>query len=139
MNCNCPICFKWLTLIIPVYATNIFILRPWTLVLEWKVIVFDKTPCFLHLQGYTMKDRLFVTQMPLPNTVADFWRMLYDYNSDGIVMLNEFDRNDKVRNCQGENWLEKQCMLLQNIKGRRCSKMSVWLGTIVNWAYSYAL
>jgi protein tyrosine phosphatase len=49
--------------------------------------------CF---QGYTQKDRFIVTQMPLPNTVADFWRMLYDYNSDATVMLNEFDRNDKV-------------------------------------------
>lgn len=47
------------------------------------------------LSGYTQKDRFIVTQMPLPNTVADFWRMLYDYNSDAIVMLNEFDRNDK--------------------------------------------
>lgn len=50
----------------------------------------------LFLQSYTQKDRFIVTQMPLPNTVADFWRMIYDYNSDAIVMLNEFDRNDKV-------------------------------------------
>ncbi|XP_076441421.1 receptor-type tyrosine-protein phosphatase epsilon-like [Babylonia areolata] len=49
----------------------------------------------IFLSGYTQKDRFLVTQMPLPNTVADFWRMLYDYNSDAIVMLNEFDRNDK--------------------------------------------
>ena len=34
--------------------------------------------------------------MPMPNTVADFWRLLYDYHSDTVVMLNEFDRNDKV-------------------------------------------
>ncbi|XP_025111001.1 receptor-type tyrosine-protein phosphatase kappa-like [Pomacea canaliculata] len=47
------------------------------------------------LSSYTQKDRFIVTQMPLPNTVADFWRMIYDYNSDAIVMLNEFDRNDK--------------------------------------------
>ncbi|XP_046560348.1 receptor-type tyrosine-protein phosphatase kappa-like [Haliotis rubra] len=47
------------------------------------------------LPGCTQKDRFIVTQMPLPNTVADFWRMLYDYTSDTIIMLNEFDRNDK--------------------------------------------
>ncbi|XP_041359713.1 receptor-type tyrosine-protein phosphatase kappa-like [Gigantopelta aegis] len=47
------------------------------------------------LPGYTQKDRFIVTQMPLPGTVADFWRMLYDYTSDTVVMLNEFDRNDK--------------------------------------------
>ena len=48
------------------------------------------------LQGYTHRDSFIVTQMPLPNTVADFWRMLYDYNSHTVIMLNEFDRNDKA-------------------------------------------
>ncbi|KAH3897916.1 hypothetical protein DPMN_022112 [Dreissena polymorpha] len=33
--------------------------------------------------------------MPLPNTAADCWRLLFDYHSDTVVMLNEFDRNDK--------------------------------------------
>ncbi|BFY99631.1 hypothetical protein BsWGS_02670 [Bradybaena similaris] len=49
----------------------------------------------VYLSGYTQKDQFLVTQMPLPTTVADFWRMLYDTTSDTIVMLNEFDRNDK--------------------------------------------
>ncbi|CAC5399120.1 Receptor-type tyrosine-protein phosphatase T,Tyrosine-protein phosphatase non-receptor type 22,Receptor-type tyrosine-protein phosphatase kappa,Receptor-type tyrosine-protein phosphatase F,Tyrosine-protein phosphatase 99A,Tyrosine-protein phosphatase Lar,Receptor-type tyrosine-protein phosphatase alpha,Receptor-type tyrosine-protein phosphatase epsilon,Receptor-type tyrosine-protein phosphatase gamma,Receptor-type tyrosine-protein phosphatase N2,Receptor-type tyrosine-protein phosphatase U,Receptor-type ty len=48
------------------------------------------------LPGYTHRDRFIVTQMPLPKTVADFWRMLYDYNSNTVIMLNEFDRNDKT-------------------------------------------
>jgi len=48
------------------------------------------------LQSYTTRDAYIVTQMPLPGTVADFWRLLYDYHSDTVVMLNEFDRNDKV-------------------------------------------
>ncbi|KAL4236563.1 hypothetical protein ACF0H5_004948 [Mactra antiquata] len=47
------------------------------------------------LPSYTQRDAFIVTQMPLPNTVADFWRLLYDYHSDTVVMLNEFDRNDK--------------------------------------------
>nr|XP_021143548.1 receptor-type tyrosine-protein phosphatase T isoform X5 [Columba livia] len=32
-----------------------------------------------------------VTQHPLPNTIADFWRLVFDYNCSSVVMLNEID------------------------------------------------
>ncbi|XP_068933814.1 receptor-type tyrosine-protein phosphatase T isoform X2 [Petaurus breviceps papuanus] len=32
-----------------------------------------------------------VTQHPLPNTGADFWRLVFDYNCSSVVMLNEMD------------------------------------------------
>ncbi|EPY78344.1 protein tyrosine phosphatase, receptor type, T-like protein [Camelus ferus] len=32
-----------------------------------------------------------VTQHPLPSTVADFWRLVFDYNCSSVVMLNELD------------------------------------------------
>ncbi|XP_072173083.1 receptor-type tyrosine-protein phosphatase epsilon-like [Diadema setosum] len=35
-----------------------------------------------------------LTQMPLPDTVVDFWSLIYDYKPTRIVMLNEFERED---------------------------------------------
>uniref|UniRef100_A0A8C2XPT5 protein-tyrosine-phosphatase n=1 Tax=Cyclopterus lumpus TaxID=8103 RepID=A0A8C2XPT5_CYCLU len=32
-----------------------------------------------------------VTQHALPNTMGDFWRLVFDYNCSSIVMLNEMD------------------------------------------------
>ena len=33
-------------------------------------------------------DSLIVTQMPLPHTIVDLWRLVKDWNCDTIVMLN---------------------------------------------------
>lgn len=48
------------------------------------------------LNGYRRKDAFIVTQMPLPNTVVDFWRLVYDHNSYCIVMLNEMSGKDET-------------------------------------------
>ncbi|CAG5120854.1 unnamed protein product, partial [Candidula unifasciata] len=55
------------------------------------------------LNSYCKKDHLLVTQMPLPNTVIDFWRLVYDHKSYCIVMLNEVEKNDET--CQ-QYWTE---------------------------------
>nr|XP_031543666.1 receptor-type tyrosine-protein phosphatase T isoform X2 [Vicugna pacos] len=44
-----------------------------------------------------------VTQHPLPSTVADFWRLVFDYNCSSVVMLNELD---SVQLCM-QYWPEK--------------------------------
>ncbi|XP_013415624.1 receptor-type tyrosine-protein phosphatase epsilon [Lingula anatina] len=41
------------------------------------------------LDGYRRADAYIVAQTPLPDTVVDFWRMIYDHNSATIVMMNE--------------------------------------------------
>lgn len=48
----------------------------------------------VYLNSYVKRDQLLVTQMPLPDTVTDFWRLVYDHKSHCIVMLNEVETND---------------------------------------------
>ncbi|XP_038048243.1 receptor-type tyrosine-protein phosphatase delta-like [Patiria miniata] len=48
------------------------------------------------LPGYRKKDRYIATQMPMPNTSADIWRLVYDQKATCIVMLNPLDENDKT-------------------------------------------
>ena len=45
----------------------------------------------LFLQSHKQPAAFIVTQHPLPNTTADFWRLVFDYNCSSIVMLNEMD------------------------------------------------
>ncbi|KAL3876444.1 hypothetical protein ACJMK2_034289 [Sinanodonta woodiana] len=40
------------------------------------------------LQSHRQKDGLIVTQMPMEDTVIDFWRLVYDFGVRTIVMLN---------------------------------------------------
>ena len=44
------------------------------------------------LQGYNDKENYILTQSPLKETVADLWRLVNDYNSSAIVMLNQITR-----------------------------------------------
>ncbi|XP_042189701.1 receptor-type tyrosine-protein phosphatase kappa isoform X4 [Callorhinchus milii] len=43
------------------------------------------------MDSYRQPAAFIVTQHPLPNTVKDFWRLVYDYGCTSIVMLNELD------------------------------------------------
>ena len=39
------------------------------------------------VQGYKQRGAYLATQAPLPNTVNDFWRMMWEFKSRAIVML----------------------------------------------------
>uniref|UniRef100_A0A4W3JKV4 protein-tyrosine-phosphatase n=1 Tax=Callorhinchus milii TaxID=7868 RepID=A0A4W3JKV4_CALMI len=43
------------------------------------------------MDSYKQPAAFIVTQHPLPNTVTDFWRLVFDYHCSAIVMLNEID------------------------------------------------
>ncbi|XP_071953092.1 uncharacterized protein [Antedon mediterranea] len=46
------------------------------------------------VDGYKQKDKFIATQMPLPDTVEDMWRLIFDWNVRSVVMLNDMDSND---------------------------------------------
>ncbi|XP_006006852.2 receptor-type tyrosine-protein phosphatase kappa isoform X1 [Latimeria chalumnae] len=43
------------------------------------------------MDSYRQPAAFIITQHPLPNTVKDFWRLVYDYGCTSILMLNEVD------------------------------------------------
>ncbi|XP_052257824.1 uncharacterized protein LOC127862660 isoform X2 [Dreissena polymorpha] len=47
------------------------------------------------------KTGFIITQMPLPHTVTDFWRLVYDQHVHNIVMMNNVDDDDDTI---GEYW-----------------------------------
>lgn len=50
----------------------------------------------MSLQGYRQKDAYIATQGPLPHTIEDFWRMIWDSGSGSIVMLTELLERGQV-------------------------------------------
>ena len=49
------------------------------------------------LQGYNKENEYIATQGPLPDTVSDFWRMVWDNEVPTIVMLTALVEKMRVR------------------------------------------
>uniref|UniRef100_UPI00358FCD5E receptor-type tyrosine-protein phosphatase mu-like n=1 Tax=Myxine glutinosa TaxID=7769 RepID=UPI00358FCD5E len=43
------------------------------------------------LDSYSQPSAFIATQHPMPTTVKDFWRLVFDYHCTAIVMLNQLD------------------------------------------------
>lgn len=49
------------------------------------------------LQAYNMNNAYIATQGPKPNTVNDFWRMIWQENVKYIVIVANVEENGKVK------------------------------------------
>ncbi|XP_011404665.2 PREDICTED: receptor-type tyrosine-protein phosphatase delta-like isoform X2 [Amphimedon queenslandica] len=50
---------------------------------------------FIH--GYNRDNEFIATQGPLPDTIGDFWRMVWDYESPTVVMLTNLQEKMRVK------------------------------------------
>ena len=49
------------------------------------------------MQGYRKRGAYISTQGPMEETVSDFWRMVWEYQSKCIVMLCKLEENGEVK------------------------------------------
>ncbi|KAJ8925506.1 hypothetical protein NQ315_009345, partial [Exocentrus adspersus] len=59
----------------------------------------------VQVDGFRSPGRFIVSQHPLPNTIGDFWRMVWEWQCIVVISLNEIDPNDTT-SCSF--WPEKE-------------------------------
>ena len=61
---------------------------------------------FLILQGYRTRRGYIATQGPLPCTFDDFWRLVYEQNTNIIVMLTKLVERGRVSGGEGRGGVD---------------------------------
>lgn len=51
---------------------------------------------YSHSQGYRLENGFIATQGPVPDSVPDFWRMVWEQNTASIVMVTNLEEKGRV-------------------------------------------
>lgn len=66
-----------------------------------------------YCDGYNKPSHYIATQGPLPNTVGDFWRMVWEQKSKTIVMMTQLEERGRVKCVQ--YWPSRDSVTYHNI------------------------
>lgn len=50
-----------------------------------------------YIDGYRKQNAYIATQGPLPETLSDFWRMVWEQRSNTIVMMTRLEEKSRVK------------------------------------------
>ncbi|KAK2140115.1 hypothetical protein LSH36_1478g00037 [Paralvinella palmiformis] len=68
------------------------------------------------VDSFKAHDSYIVTQMPLPDTINDFWQLIIEQGCQAIVMLNDMSTEDKVSILWSDTAFHAHKLFLSNLE-----------------------
>ena len=64
-------------------------------------------------QAFKARNAFIMTQAPLKSTIEDFWQIVLQYKIGTVVMLNDLQEGEEVKDV----WLQRVCLFYMHMAG----------------------